>query len=119
MFHGTSAPSGWLVCDGSTFSATDYPKLATVLGSTTLPDFRDRFPIGVGANALGATGGAATHTHSTPNHSHTFSSASNTATVTSGGAARVNGYTNIGAGTTGSASSLPPWRAIRFVIRAA
>lgn len=28
----------WHVCDGSTFSQTDYPALYAVLGSTTLPD---------------------------------------------------------------------------------
>ena len=30
--------SPWHVCDGSTFSQTDYPDLYTVLGSTTLPN---------------------------------------------------------------------------------
>ena len=34
----TTVPTGWLVCDGSTFSSTDYPDLYTLLGSTTLPD---------------------------------------------------------------------------------
>lgn len=28
----------WYVCDGSTFSQTDYPALYAALGSTTLPD---------------------------------------------------------------------------------
>lgn len=30
-------PTGFLSCNGATFSATDYPDLYTVLGSTTLP----------------------------------------------------------------------------------
>lgn len=34
---GTTAPTGYLSCDGSTFSSTTYPKLYSVLGSTTLP----------------------------------------------------------------------------------
>jgi microcystin-dependent protein len=75
MWPVATAPSGWLICDGGSFSAATYPDLATVLGGTTLPDMRTRFPVGVGSgHALGATGGAATvalalanipaHTHS-------------------------------------------------------
>lgn len=56
-FAGTTAPPGWLICDGSTFSATAYPQLAAVLGNTYgavsgdnyyLPDLRGRAPIGAG-----------------------------------------------------------------------
>ena len=56
-FAGTTAPTGWLLCDGSTFSATAYPQLAAVLGNTYgavsgdnyyLPDLRGRAPIGAG-----------------------------------------------------------------------
>lgn len=36
-FDGANIPSSFLVCDGSTFSATDYPELAEALGGTTLP----------------------------------------------------------------------------------
>lgn len=32
----------YLVCNGATFSATNYPALASILGSTTLPDQRGR-----------------------------------------------------------------------------
>ena len=39
----TAVPSDWLVCDGSTFSATAFPKLNTILGGTTLPDLRGEF----------------------------------------------------------------------------
>lgn len=35
--------SDWLICNGSTFSATQYPKLYNFLGRNTLPDLRDRF----------------------------------------------------------------------------
>ena len=37
-YGGKDAPAGFLVCDGSEFSEDDYPELATVLESTTLPD---------------------------------------------------------------------------------
>lgn len=33
-FAGTSAPSGWLLCDGAAYSQTDYAPLFAVLGST-------------------------------------------------------------------------------------
>lgn len=35
---GATPPPGWLLANGSTFSATDYPFLAAQLGSTTLPN---------------------------------------------------------------------------------
>lgn len=52
-YGGTSAPTGWLLCDGSAVSRSTYSALFTVIGenfgqgdnSTTfnLPDFRGRF----------------------------------------------------------------------------
>ncbi|WP_372733616.1 phage tail protein [Nocardioides sp.] len=57
-------PAGWLICDGSSFDAGTYPKLAALLGGTTLPNFTDRFLIGAGSKALLTTGGNVTHTHS-------------------------------------------------------
>jgi microcystin-dependent protein len=54
-----TAPQGWLVADGSDFDGDRYAALAAVLGGTTLPDLRNRFPIGAGDTyALLATGGA-------------------------------------------------------------
>lgn len=89
-FAGTTAPAGWLLCDGSAVSRTTYAALFAVLGtvygagngSTTfnLPDLRGRVPAGkddmggaaanrlttagsgVDGAALGATGGAEQHT---------------------------------------------------------
>lgn len=42
-FWGTTAPDGYLPCDGSTFSRTDYPSLYTVLGMAKTPDMRGLF----------------------------------------------------------------------------
>lgn len=36
-------PAGWLKCNGASFSATDYPKLASVYPSLKLPDLRGEF----------------------------------------------------------------------------
>lgn len=75
MFAGTTAPNGWLICDGSAVSRTKYARLFSVLGTTygagdgsttfNIPDMRGRFPLGVGdgtatghtAHALADAGG--------------------------------------------------------------
>lgn len=79
MYMGATAPEGWLLCDGSTFTTGQYPELEALLGGTTLPDMRSRFPVGhePGSNSIGGIGGSPTitkenlppHTHSM-NHSH-------------------------------------------------
>ena len=48
MWYTSTPPTDWLICDGTTFSATDYPDLNTLLGGNTLPDLKGRMPIGVG-----------------------------------------------------------------------
>lgn len=42
-FTANSIPSGWLLCDGSTFDETLYPALFIALGGNVLPDLRNRF----------------------------------------------------------------------------
>ena len=56
FFAGSSAPTGWLVCDGSAVSRTDYDELFGVIGTTygagdgsttfNLPNLIDRFAEG-------------------------------------------------------------------------
>lgn len=61
-FGGTTAPVGWLICNGSEVLKTDYPLLWEViqynfkdpallsdqgLNTFALPDFRGRFPLGI------------------------------------------------------------------------
>ena len=72
MFWGlkSAIPAGWLPLDGSTFSLTAYPALASLLGSTTLPDMTDRFPIGSGTKALGTIGGSSTVAAAALSHAH-------------------------------------------------
>jgi microcystin-dependent protein len=88
MYGGSTAPTGWLLCDGSLVSKTGYAALYALLGSTFgtetttqfyLPDLRGRSPLGAGtgsgltARAVGATGGAETHTlaiSEMPSHNH-------------------------------------------------
>ena len=77
MYAGTTAPEGWLLCDGSPLSRTAYQNLFAVIGTTfgngdgsatfNLPDLRGRTPFGKAASGtfqtLGATGGVETHSH--------------------------------------------------------
>lgn len=100
-FAGTTAPTGWALCAGQTVSRTEFASIFNVIGTTygagdgsttfVLPDYRGRVPVGmdnmggvaanrmttagsgVNGQALGATGGAQTHTLSTPqmsSHTH-------------------------------------------------
>jgi microcystin-dependent protein len=89
-FGGTTAPSGWLGCDGSAVSRTTYARLFTAIGTTwgsgngsttfNLPNFQRRVSVGSGGsstatltNTVGSTGGSETHTLSTseiPSHTH-------------------------------------------------
>jgi microcystin-dependent protein len=107
LFAGSTAPNGWLICNGSTVSRSDYSNLFKVIGTTygvgnsnttfTLPDMRGRCPIGVGTGAsltartLGSNVGAETVTLSEANmasHTHATTvgtqSANHTHTGTSG-----------------------------------
>lgn len=52
-YFGKTAPKGWLMCDGSTFSKDVYPELYEVLGSETLPDLRESALVGAGTRAKG------------------------------------------------------------------
>jgi microcystin-dependent protein len=89
MWPTASAPTDWLLCDGTAISRSTYATLFALIGTTygagngsttfNVPDFRGRAPIGAGtgsgltARSLAATVGAESHTLSTseiPAHSH-------------------------------------------------
>jgi hypothetical protein len=88
MWATGTAPTGYLLCDGSLVSRTTYALLYAVIGDTfgagdgsttfKLPSFRDRMPIGAGATYSANTTGGSTdavvvsHTHSA-SHGLTFS----------------------------------------------
>lgn len=85
-FGGTSAPDGYLLCDGASYSTSEYGDLFAVIGSRyggsggsfNVPDLRGRVPAGLHTgqsdfNELGKTGGARTHTLTVaemPSHNH-------------------------------------------------
>lgn len=102
-YGGSSAPTGWLVCDGSTFNATTYSSLNTVLGGNTLPDLRARVPMGKAASGTGSTllgtgGNRKIASNHLPTHQHTINH--------DHGAFNTNGsdgtHTHTFSGTTGS-----------------
>ena len=74
-YAGGTAPTGWLLCDGT--STTGYTALAALVGSTT-PDLRGKFLMGKTASGTGSTllgsGGSTTIAEGNlPSHTHTFS----------------------------------------------
>lgn len=83
-FAGSSAPTGWLLCDGGQYSTSSYSTLYAVIGTTygggngsfRVPDLRGRTPVGKNQgtfSALGRIGGEETHTLSIaemPSHQH-------------------------------------------------
>ena len=87
MWATSSAPSGWLLCNGAAVSRTTYSPLYAVIGTTfgsgdgsttfNLPDYRDRMPIGAGttysANSSGGSKDAivVSHTHTATDSGHT------------------------------------------------
>jgi microcystin-dependent protein len=74
QFAGATAPSGWLLCNGSAISRTIYAKLFSILGTTygsgdgstsfNLPDYRGVFIRGVGTNGTANYGGKTGYTPS-------------------------------------------------------
>jgi microcystin-dependent protein len=86
QYAGSTAPSGWVLCDGSSLSNVTYADLRTVIGGTygsgtgtfTVPNLQGRIPVGrhssdVQFDTLGETGGEKTVTLTTANipaHQH-------------------------------------------------
>ena len=81
LYAGSTAPNGWLICNGQAVSRTTYAALFAVIGTTygagngsttfNLPNLVNKTVRG--SNSLGKTGGADTVTLSTTNipaHSH-------------------------------------------------
>jgi microcystin-dependent protein len=91
-YAGATAPTGWLIADGSAVSRSTYSQLFTLVsttygagdGTTTfnIPNLKGKVPVGLDAtqtefDALAETGGAKTHTLTVAElaaHSHALSS---------------------------------------------
>ena len=83
-YGGDTAPTGWMICDGTAISRATYATLYAVIGtkygvgdnSTTfnIPDYRNKLPIGASATmVIGTTGGSVTISEANlPSHLHTI-----------------------------------------------
>jgi microcystin-dependent protein len=89
MWATTTAPTSWLLCDGTAVSRTTYAALFAVISTTygvgdnsttfNLPNLKGKVPVGrdsadVSFDSMGETGGAKTHTLTSaemPVHTHT------------------------------------------------
>jgi microcystin-dependent protein len=119
-FAGTTAPSGWLKCEGQAVSQTTYANLYAAIGSNwntggegagnfRLPDLRGMFVRGTGTNATGSSSGAVgpsvgsyaadtylNHTHTDSGHTHTVASGNSGTswnTTATSGSVDTAGYT--------------------------
>lgn len=116
MYAGSSAPRGWLLCQGQAVSRTTYAKLFSVIGTTygsgdgsttfNVPDMRGRSPLGVGNgdatghtnHTLGQKGGEETHkltVNEMPSHYHDGIGLEYWGQTVSGASGNVTGYAGI------------------------
>jgi microcystin-dependent protein len=83
IWPSDTIPDGWVLCDGTAYSTTEYADLYALIGTNygygagtfLVPDFSDRFILSKGTSypTLGAKAGAETHTLTiaeTPAHYH-------------------------------------------------
>ena len=152
MWPTATAPSGFLLCNGATASRSTYAALFAIVGTIfgsgdgsttfTLPDYRDRMPVGAGTTyAAAVTGGSkdaivVSHTHvatvTDPGHSHNTSLqviTQNTGNGAAGGVDRALqiastttattgiSVTNASTGSSGTNANLPPYLGIFFIIK--
>ncbi len=79
----TSVPTGWLLCDGTSYLRATYPSLFSAIGTTfgsadgshfNVPNMVNAVPIGAGSTAaMGVTAGATSVTPTENAHTHTIS----------------------------------------------
>jgi microcystin-dependent protein len=128
-YTGATPPTGWLVCDGTSYATATYPDLFAVIGYTygggganfNVPNLKGRVIVGQDAadasfDTRGETGGTKTHTHAThSNHGdHTHAYTGNTGAPSSVGVAQElavialadSGHTHGYGGNTGGVSAV-------------
>jgi microcystin-dependent protein len=127
MYGGTTAPTGWLLCNGQ--STSGYTSLAAVVGGT-VPDLRGRAPIGYGQGSgltnrttIGSTTGAETHTlveSEMPSHDHpgqiVFGGGSGSTGVRADGIGNFQPNTGLRGGN-GAHNNMQPSTVVNFIIK--
>jgi len=145
MYGGSSAPSGWLYCNGQAVSRTTQSNLFNAIGTTfgngdgsttfNLPDLRDRFPLGDRNNGgsdasrvdnfstgLGDTGGEDEHQLTIaemPSHSHSLDVDTNYERNGSDASSDFGGSGTNTSATGGNQphNNIPPFLAVSFIIK--
>jgi len=143
MWTTSSAPTGWVDCDGSAISRTTFAGLFAVIGTTfgvgdgsttfNIPDFDGRVPLGAGtgdasdatAHALADKEGTETHTLSIAEMpAHTHEQDTRTGLVGAGAQPGISSVSNrLREGTTqstgggGSHNNLQPSLSVHFIIK--
>lgn len=142
MYGGTTAPSGWLLCDGTSYTTASKADLFAAIGYSfggsganfNVPDMQSRSPIGQGAGsglstyAIGATGGVESHSLtnselSAHNHNvtHNADNLTNAVTALAGANYGVfNANAAISTVATGSGAAHEtrhPYLAVNFIIK--
>lgn len=137
-YAGATAPTGWLICDGTEYNQADYTVLFGVIGQTyggavgkfMVPDLAGRVIVAKsGSYSLNDSGGATTHTLSEseiPSHRHSYTLSYST-TGTTGGATGIPGtstapdasfptYTGY-TGGGGAHNNMQPYRVLNYIIK--
>ena len=142
MTGASTAPVGWLLCDGSAVSRSVYSALFAAIGTTygagngtttfNVPSMGGRMPIGEnGTYALGSTGGSAaallTHTHFVANTDNSNTSgtylaqedvAGSDVNYTLAGSSTVPSiFPSSGPNVASASNTLPPYLAVNFIIK--
>lgn len=114
---GSAAPTGWLLCDGTSYLRTDYPALFAAIGTTygaadgthfNVPNAKGKVIVGRDAaqtefDTLGETGGSKTQALTVaqlPAHGHT--QRAHTGAIASGGGSAIAGMTLAGGEVPGT-----------------
>ena len=140
VYAGSSAPTGYFICDGSAVSRYTYGRLFAVIGTTygvgdgvttfNIPNLKGRIPVGLDASqtefdTLNEQGGAKTHTLTIaemPSHNHSYVNQPNTHQVavsltTTDTADDVNvNQTTGNTGGDGAHNNLQPYIVLNYII---
>ena len=143
MFAGSTAPNGYLLCDGSAVSRATYSYLYDVIGtsygtgdgSTTfnLPNLSGKVPVGYDSSdsdfdTLGETGGEKTHTLTVdeiPSHRHKIDSFGTNPTTNATGTWKSRSFAGANPGEaysqyTGGGeahNNMPPYIVMNYIIK--
>ena len=144
QFAGSTAPDGWLICDGSAVSRTTYSSLFDAIATTyglgdgsstfNLPDLRGRMPLGLdnmggqsadrvsneSADLIGGSAGEEMHQLSAdelPSRTGYISHSGSNQNNDSGGMYYVTSIQNGIIGDDQAHNNMPPYIALNYIIK--